>query len=185
MNREAYTVRVLIASGIAEMTLNDDKQRFKNLTLTVHCTTYENVIKLDTKLEWNLFSTFSRIVRRKRWISSDCFLIWEFADSIKWVRISPRLTIVEQPGTWHVTAFPLHLWVCKLMKPLSTEPNVNFPLSFLSDDTDLLLFLLLYLLLLCGHLNGNLEVHILWLNFNWRLCGKCKKHFIQKNEITT
>lgn len=51
MNREAYTVRVLIASGIAEMTLNDDKQRFKNLTLTVHCTTYENVIKLDTKLE--------------------------------------------------------------------------------------------------------------------------------------
>ena len=67
--------------------------------------------------------------------------MWEFADSIKWVRISPRLTIVEQPGTWHVTAFPLHLWVCNLMKLLSIESNVNFPLSFLSNDTDRLIII--------------------------------------------
>lgn len=127
---ESLSVHCQITSGIAEITRNDDKQRFKNLTLTFHCTTHENVFKVDTKLEWNFFSTFSRIVRRKHWISSDCILIWEFADSIKWALISPRLTIVEQPGTWYVTAFPLHLWVCKMMKLLSIEPNINFPLSF-------------------------------------------------------
>ena len=48
---ESLSVHCQITSGIAEITRNDDKQRFKNLTLTFHCTTHENVFKVDTKLE--------------------------------------------------------------------------------------------------------------------------------------